>query len=87
MRGVPTLGSFGHCQLSFRLTFEPTRVQQLTLERRREAPRHRLACALSEVRKSRRGRSGRVLEVISRLVSVHGSRKYLRSDIGPEFIC
>jgi putative transposase len=31
-------------------------------------------------------RSGRVIEVLSRLVSVHGSPKYLRSDIGPEFV-
>jgi len=31
-------------------------------------------------------RSGRVIEVLSRLVSVHGSPKYLRSDNGPEFV-
>jgi putative transposase len=31
-------------------------------------------------------RSGRVIEVLSQLVSVHGSPKYLRSDNGPEFV-
>jgi putative transposase len=31
-------------------------------------------------------RSGRVIEVLSRLISVHGSPKYLRSDNGPEFV-
>lgn len=32
-------------------------------------------------------RSARVIEVLSKLVSVHGAPKYLRSDYGPEFIC
>jgi len=31
-------------------------------------------------------RSGRVIEVLSKLVSVHGSPQYLRSDNGPEFV-
>jgi putative transposase len=31
-------------------------------------------------------RSGRVIEVLAQLVSVHGAPKYLRSDNGPEFI-
>jgi putative transposase len=31
-------------------------------------------------------RSDRVIEVLSRLISVHGSPKYLRSDNGPEFV-
>lgn len=31
-------------------------------------------------------RSARVIEVLSRLISVHGAPKYLRSDNGPEFI-
>jgi len=31
-------------------------------------------------------RSGRVIEVLSKLVSIHGSPKYLRSDNGPEFV-
>jgi putative transposase len=31
-------------------------------------------------------RSGRVIDVLSRLVSLHGAPKYLRSDNGPEFI-
>ena len=31
-------------------------------------------------------RSTRVIEVLSKLVSVHGAPKYLRSDNGPEFI-
>ena len=31
-------------------------------------------------------RSGRVIEVLSRLVSIHGSPKHLRSDNGPEFV-
>jgi putative transposase len=31
-------------------------------------------------------RSGRVIEVLSQLVSVHGAPKYLRSDNGPEFV-
>ena len=31
-------------------------------------------------------RSGRVIEVLSKLVSVYGSPKYLRSDNGPEFV-
>jgi putative transposase len=31
-------------------------------------------------------RSGRVIEVLSRLVSIHGSPRYLRSDNGPEFV-
>jgi putative transposase len=31
-------------------------------------------------------RSGRVIEVLTKLVSVHGAPKYLRSDNGPEFV-
>ena len=31
-------------------------------------------------------RSARVIEVLSRLVSAHGTPKYLRSDNGPEFV-
>lgn len=31
-------------------------------------------------------RSGRVIEVLSKLVSVHGSPRHLRSDNGPEFV-
>jgi putative transposase len=31
-------------------------------------------------------RSNRVIEVLSKLVSVHGAPKYLRSDYGPEFV-
>jgi putative transposase len=31
-------------------------------------------------------RSGRVIEVLSRLVSLHGAPKHLRSDNGPEFV-
>jgi len=31
-------------------------------------------------------RSGRVLERLAELVSVHGAPKYLRSDNGPEFV-
>ena len=31
-------------------------------------------------------RSARVIEVLSKLVSVHGAPKYLRSDNGPEFV-
>ena len=30
--------------------------------------------------------SGRVIEVLSRLISVHGAPRYLRSDNGPEFV-
>jgi putative transposase len=31
-------------------------------------------------------RSGRVIEVLAKLVTVHGAPKYLRSDNGPEFV-
>ena len=31
-------------------------------------------------------RSGRVIEVLTRLVSIHGAPRYLRSDNGPEFV-
>jgi putative transposase len=31
-------------------------------------------------------RSGRVIEILARLVSVHGAPQYLRSDNGPEFV-
>lgn len=31
-------------------------------------------------------RSGRVIETLSRLVSLHGAPRYLRSDNGPEFV-
>jgi putative transposase len=31
-------------------------------------------------------RSGRVIEVLSKLVSAHGAPRYLRSDNGPEFV-
>src|SRR5213078_2340830 len=31
-------------------------------------------------------RSGRVIEVLTQLVSLHGAPKYLRSDYGPEFV-
>ncbi len=31
-------------------------------------------------------RSGRVIEVLARLISEHGAPRYLRSDNGPEFV-
>lgn len=31
-------------------------------------------------------RSGRVIEVLTQLISVHGAPRYLRSDNGPEFV-
>lgn len=31
-------------------------------------------------------RSGRVIEVLSQLISLHGAPRYLRSDNGPEFV-
>jgi putative transposase len=31
-------------------------------------------------------RSGRVIDVLSRLIAVHGAPRYLRSDNGPEFV-
>lgn len=31
-------------------------------------------------------RSGRVIEVLSRLITLHGAPRYLRSDNGPEFV-
>ena len=31
-------------------------------------------------------RSGRVIEVLTKLISLHGSPRYLRSDNGPEFV-
>ena len=31
-------------------------------------------------------RSGRVIEILSRLISVHGAPRHLRSDNGPEFV-
>jgi putative transposase len=31
-------------------------------------------------------RSGRVIEVLSRLISIHGAPRYIRSDNGPEFV-
>jgi putative transposase len=31
-------------------------------------------------------RSGRVIEVLTRLISIHGAPQYLRSDNGPEFV-
>lgn len=31
-------------------------------------------------------RSGRVIEVVARLISVHGAPRHLRSDNGPEFV-
>jgi putative transposase len=31
-------------------------------------------------------RSGRIIEVLTKLVSVHGAPKFLRSDNGPEFV-
>ncbi len=31
-------------------------------------------------------RSGRVIEVLTQLVSLHGTPRYLRSDNGPEFV-
>jgi len=31
-------------------------------------------------------RSGRVIEVLTRLVSEHGAPRFLRSDNGPEFV-
>jgi putative transposase len=31
-------------------------------------------------------RSGRLIEVLSQLISVHGAPMYLRSDNGPEFV-
>jgi transposase InsO family protein len=32
-------------------------------------------------------RSGRLIEILSQLISVHGAPMYLRSDNGPEFVC
>jgi len=31
-------------------------------------------------------RSGRVIEVLAKLISAHGAPQYLRSDNGPEFV-
>jgi putative transposase len=31
-------------------------------------------------------RSRRVIEVLARLISIHGAPRYLRSDSGPEFV-
>jgi putative transposase len=31
-------------------------------------------------------RSGRVIEVLTKFISVHGASRYLRSDNGPEFV-
>jgi len=31
-------------------------------------------------------RSGRLIEVLTQLISVHGAPMYLRSDNGPEFV-
>jgi putative transposase len=31
-------------------------------------------------------RSGRVIDVLSRLITIHGAPRYLRSDNGPEFV-
>jgi putative transposase len=31
-------------------------------------------------------RSGRVIEVLAKLISIHGTPRYLRSDNGPEFV-
>jgi putative transposase len=31
-------------------------------------------------------RSSRVIEVLAKLISVHGAPRYLRSDNGPEFV-
>ena len=31
-------------------------------------------------------RSGRVIEVLTQLVGIHGAPRYLRSDNGPEFV-
>jgi putative transposase len=31
-------------------------------------------------------RSGRVIEVLTQLISVHGAPRYIRSDNGPEFV-
>ena len=45
MRVVPTFDPFEHGHLRFRLTFEPTTVQQFTLEGGKEALRHRIVCA------------------------------------------
>jgi len=39
-----------------------------------------------EIDVARSIRSGRVIEVLSRLVSLHGAPRYLRSDNGPEFV-
>jgi hypothetical protein len=47
MRVVPTFDPFEHGHLRFRLTFEPTTVQQLTLERGKEALRHRIIVCIS----------------------------------------
>ena len=42
---VPTFDPFEHGHLRFRLTFEPTPVQQLTLEGGEKALRHRIVVA------------------------------------------
>jgi hypothetical protein len=47
MRVVPTFDPFEHGHLRFRLTFESTTVQQLTLERGKEALRHRVVVGIS----------------------------------------
>ena len=40
MRVIPTFDPFEHSHLRFRLTFEPTAVQQFALERGKEALGH-----------------------------------------------
>ena len=42
MRVIPTFDPFEHSHLGFRLSFEPTAVQQFTFERGKEALGHRI---------------------------------------------
>lgn len=71
----------------------PARRQQVTYAKARGLSERR-ACALMSVARltlhyfdvARSVRSARVIEFLSRLISLYGAPRYLRSDYGPEFV-
>src|ERR1700687_4104008 len=81
MRVVPTFDPFEHGHLRFRLTFEPTTVQQLTLERGKEALRHRIVVGISH-RTHRRHDARLAAALAERVACVWAAAIRMMDDLG-----
>src|ERR1700691_4596826 len=81
MRVLPTFNPFEYGHLSFRLTFEPTPVQQLTLERGKEALRHRVVVCIAH--RTHRGHDARLAAALAeRVACVLAAAIRMMNDLG-----